>query len=174
MDKEMALAQQEQGQFFCDGCTLVPLSQLDLEAPLGGSEAALEARGFVIILDDIGRPAIVRSAARQLHREKAERASRLAEMAARRNAVLAARYPLPTDGGLPRVEGMSPYESLVAAGKVVSPEKEFGGRPRPNFLKEELAASQAANELKKEMATAKAKARLEDQMRDDLGGRGKR
>ena len=85
----------------CDFCRLVPLSQLDLETPLGGWEATLAARGIVVLLDDIGRPAIVRSAARQLHRQSAERASRLAESASRRNTVLAAKHPLPTDGGLP-------------------------------------------------------------------------
>ena len=139
---------------------------------MNGWEAALEARGIVVLDDDIGRK-VVRSAARQLHREKAERDSRLAETAARRIAVLAAKYPLPIDGGLPVIKGMRPYGSMAAAGNVVSPEKEFGGRPRPNFLKEELAASQAAIDTKKEMATAKAKARLEDQLRDDLGRRGK-
>jgi hypothetical protein len=54
-----------QGAYYCDGCSTVPLSQLDLEPPLEGWKAALEARGGVILTDDIGRPAIVRSLARR-------------------------------------------------------------------------------------------------------------
>ena len=70
------------------------------------------------------------------------------------------------------IEGMSPFESMAAAGKIVSPAKEFGGgRDKPNFLRDELDASQRDLDAKKEMAQAKAKARLEDEMKDKLGGK---
>jgi hypothetical protein len=46
------------------------------------------------------------------------------------------RVPVPA--GIPALEEATPYESMMAAGSM-SPTEEFG-RPRPNFLEEELAA----------------------------------
>lgn len=63
-------------QFYCDGCTLIPIDQLGLAPPIGGWAAAIEKRGFEVLADDIGRPAIVRTLARQLHRERAEHAAK--------------------------------------------------------------------------------------------------
>lgn len=70
------------------------------------------------------------------------------------------------------IEGASPFESMVAAGGVVSPGKEFGtGRERPNFLAEELLAGQLADDEKKQLAAARAKERLVDSMKDQLRGK---
>jgi hypothetical protein len=59
----------------------VPLSELslDLPAPAAGWPSELERRGVVVVLDDLGRPAIDRAAARALfaeHREQREVAAR--------------------------------------------------------------------------------------------------
>ena len=61
---------------------------------------------------------------------------------------------------MPAIDG-SPYEAMVAAGGVVLPSEEFG-RPRPNFLEEELAAGQRES-AEQRRAVAR--------MKDDLGGK---
>jgi hypothetical protein len=50
----------------------------------------------------------------------------------------------------------------------VSPEQEFGGRPKPNFLIEEIEAGQRQQAEEKKLAEGKAKARLEKQMQERL------
>jgi hypothetical protein len=57
------------------------------------------------------------------------------EHAQRRTERLAKKYPVPAGPGLPVQEGMTPVESMVAAGGVVSLQGEFGGRPKPRFSK---------------------------------------
>ena len=74
----------------------------------------------------------------------------------------------PRSVGVPAIEGMSPFESMVAAGGVVSPQDEFGGRPKPRFLQEALEAGQRAID---EMRAANAKRKLADQAKDKLGGK---
>jgi hypothetical protein len=62
--------------------------------------------------------------------ERKEREGRLAERPHPESA--------PVPAGVPALEDGTPYESMMASGGV-SPAEEFG-RPRPNFLEEELAA----------------------------------
>ena len=147
----------------CDFCRLVPLDQLGLEPPLGGWERALADRGVVVLADDVGRASIVRSAARQLHRERADRERRVAEEAERRSAEAdARRIKVPS---VPALEGASPLESMAAAGGLVSPAEEFGnGRVSParQFMDEQFA------EGHRSQAEAKEKARLAKQMREKL------
>lgn len=69
---------------------------------------------------------------------------------------------------MPAVEGMSPFESMVAAGGVISPEQEFGGRPKPRFLQDELEAGARAIAEEKREAAARAAQRLADQAKDRL------
>ena len=66
----------------------IPLSelQLDLDAPGDGWPAYLAARGVPIVEDDIGRPSISRSDARQLFIERRESEVRRREVAARNDA----------------------------------------------------------------------------------------
>ena len=63
---------------------------------------------------------------------------------------------------------MSPFEAMVAAGGVVSPEQEFGGRPKPRFLQDELAAGARAQAEERRLADERAKERLAKQMKDKL------
>jgi hypothetical protein len=69
----------------------------------------------------------------------------------------------PVSVGVPALDGASPFESLMAAGVVVTPQQEFGRRPRPNFLAEELAAGrkQAADERAERDAVERAKQLLD-------------
>ena len=94
-----------------------------------------------------------------------------AEAHARRSAESAAKYPLPSTVGVLAVPGASPFESLVAAGGVVTPEQEFGGRPKPRFRQDELEAGARAQAEEKREAEAKAAKRLADQAKDKLGGK---
>jgi hypothetical protein len=64
-------------------------------------------------------------------------------------------YPVPVSAGV--LEGMTPFESLLAAGQVVTPEQEFGGRPKPNFLRDELEAGARAIAEEKRLAEERAK-----------------
>jgi hypothetical protein len=120
----------------CDACRRVPLSHLslDLPEPVQGWESFFDQRSVVILDDSAGRPSIPRWVLADLIRESKERERRVAEEAAQ----LAAALNVPVVGrGVPAVEGATPFESMAAAG-VVMPSEEFG-RPRPNFLEQELA-----------------------------------
>jgi hypothetical protein len=72
---------------------LIPLSELalDLDAPGGGWPAYLVARGVPILEDDIGRPSIARSDARQLFVERRESEARARELRERQDAQIEAR-----------------------------------------------------------------------------------
>jgi hypothetical protein len=62
--------------------------------------------------------------------------------------------------GLPVVEGASPFESLMNGDRsYMSPSEEFGGRPKPNFLAEELEAGARQQAAARAEAEAKKKAR---------------
>jgi hypothetical protein len=126
-------------QNVCDCCRLVPLSylSLDLPEPLAGWEEALTERGVGLVFDDIGRPSVERGVLGELIAEHREREVRALEDQRRRFE--RADLKLPT--GVPAIDG-SPYEALVAAGEVILPSEEFAGRPRPNFIAEELEAGQ--------------------------------
>jgi hypothetical protein len=65
------------------------------------------------------------------------------------------------------VAALSPFESLVAAGGVVTPQQEFRRRPKPNFLAEELAAG------RKQAADERAEREALDRAEQVLNGRDK-
>ena len=69
--------------------------------------------------------------------EYREREARLAAQRAER----AAARKAPVSAGVPALPDATPFESLVAAGGVVTPQQEFG-RPKPDFLAAELAEGQ--------------------------------
>jgi hypothetical protein len=114
-------------------------------------------RGVEIVLDDIGRPSVPRQVLGELIAEHREREARLREDQRRRRLE---RADLKLPPGVPAIDG-SPYEAMVAAGGMVLPSEEFG-RPRPNFLEEELEAGQRES-AERRRAVAR--------MKDDLGGK---
>jgi hypothetical protein len=119
---------------------LVPLSvlQLDLDTPAEGWPNFLAARDIEVTLDDIGRMAISRDAARQLLTEKR---GREAERARRRKLVEA--QAVADDqlrrsriwGGAPAVEGVSAAALMLQADKDAQPK-------RRSVLQEALAGSE--------------------------------
>lgn len=150
----------------------VPISHLSLEpgvdVPIDGWQRMFDQLSIRVVTDVAGRPAISSLAARRLFAAIKRQAELRAEDAQRRSEKLAKKYPVPAGRGLPAIEGASAIESLVAAGGVVTPEQEFGGRPRPNFLQEELAAGEQAQAEKQRIAAERAKDRLTKQMQDRL------
>ena len=94
----------------------------------------------------------------------AEREEEETRTAALRAELAARRDPIPA--GLPAVEGLSAFESLVAAGGVVTPTQEFG-RPKPNFVVEEIEAG------RKQAAELRAEAELLKKAQRVLDGRDK-
>jgi len=143
---------------------LIPISHLslDLSEPIVGWAAALSERGIELLEDDIGRKAISREDARTLMAERREREARVLEDQRRRRAERA-DLKLPT--GVPAIDG-SPYEAMVAAGGMVLPSEEFGRRPRPNFLEEELAEGRRRQAAKRAEAKAIESARRVLEARD--------
>jgi hypothetical protein len=117
---------------------LIPIRHfsLDLPEPLAGWEQALTERGVVIVHDDLGRPSVPREVLGELIAEHREREARVLEDQQRLSESVDSR-PLP---GWPAIDG-SPYEAMVAAGGVILPSQEFGARPKPDFLVEELEAT---------------------------------
>ena len=94
--------------------------------------------GITVLADPAGRPAISTLAARKLFQHLRRRDELAVEDHYRLFEKMAAKRRV-SSFGVPVVEGATPYESLVAAGGVVSPKDEFHGNPKPNFLAEELA-----------------------------------
>jgi hypothetical protein len=115
----------------------IPVSHLslDLPEPISGWARSLAERGVEIVRDDLGRPSIPRRVLGELLADDREREARLA--AQRAEQVTARKAPVPV--GVPALDNATPYESLVAAGGVTTPQDDFGRRPRPNFLEAELA-----------------------------------
>jgi hypothetical protein len=140
----------------CGCCRRVPLSylSLDLDEPLMGWSAFLAERNIEVVSDHLGRASVARWIVADLLDEQREREARLVEEAAEKAATL----KQPVGAGVPALENAGPHESLMAAGNV-SPQQEFGGRPRPRFLEEQLeagarqqAAEQEAVRRRKEKA----------------------
>jgi hypothetical protein len=117
----------------CSFCKRVPVSHLalDVPEPITGWAAYFAERNITVLPDGAGRPSVARHVLADLLDEQKEREARLAE---RTRPEAAPVRP----AGVPALEGSSPYESMMAAGGV-SPAEEFG-RPRPDFLGDELAA----------------------------------
>ena len=136
---------------------LVPLSilSMDYDPPVGGWETL----GVEVVEDDLLRPAIRREDARKIVQERREQELRDAPHPAEVPASLVAV-------GVPAIDGGTPVEALTSRDPAYkTPAEEFGGRPKPNFLEEELAAG--ARQL------AAAKAEAERKMRRVLEGRDK-
>ena len=147
----------------CDGCRLIPLSRLslDVDEPVVGWAAALGERGVEIVPDDLGRPSVARHVLGEL----------LAEYAARRQAAEQAaleaaqtELPAPVPAGIPASEGLSAVETLMSQPDYESVNDEFG-RPKPNFLDEELAAG------RKQAAELRAEQEAVERAREVLEGR---
>lgn len=124
-------------------CQTIPISHLQLEfdKPFSGWEAMLDAHGVEVVVDDVGRPAINRQALSELIAERTQRQDRLARESQER--ISQAEKPRVLVGA-PALEGRSAYESMVAAAGLLTPDEEFSGREKPNFLEEQLAASARA------------------------------
>lgn len=118
---------------------LIPLSVLSLDypEPIGGWETMLEARGIELLSDDLHRLSIAREDARALVEERREWERESAEKARRRQESLEA---LPVPAGIPALEHGSAMESLMAHDPCYQTVAEEFGRPKPNFLAEELEA----------------------------------
>lgn len=147
----------------CDGCSLIPVSHLglDLDEPTSGWPTFFAERGVEPVEDDLGRASVPRQVLGDLLAEHREREALVAAQCAKQAAALEAPVPV----GVPALDNATPYESLVAAGGVVTPSQEFGERPRPNFLEEELA------EGRRRDAEKRAEAELLERAQRVLEGR---
>ena len=151
----------------CDGCRLIPINHLslDLDVPVGGWEMFLSEQGIDVMSDDLGRPSIARSVVGALLREQANTEKLQAERTALRAMEMAEverRTPVPA--GMAAQEGMTALETLMTADDYSTPDDEMG-RPKVNWLADELARGAAVRAEDEALAKERAAAR----MRDDLG-----
>ena len=115
---------------------LVPLALIALEVdePIG---LVADRLGEAVQLDDVGMRAVPVEVARRFLTERAEQTARMEEQALRLQEAL---EPSLVGGGVPALEDGSALASIMAADPAyATPQAEFG-RPRPNFLAEELEA----------------------------------
>jgi hypothetical protein len=140
----------------CDACRRIPLSHLalDIDEPLVGWQAYFEERHVQVFDDAIGRPSVARYVLGDLIAEQREREARLVEEAAEKAATL----EQPVGVGVPALENAGPYESMMAAGSV-SPAEEFGQRPKPRFLEEQLEAGARQQAAEQEAIRRRKEAR---------------
>jgi hypothetical protein len=140
----------------CDACRRIALSHLNLDVsePVVGWSAFFEERYITVMDDSLGRPSVARHVLGDLIAEQRERKARLAEEAAAKAAAL--RQPVGV--GVPALEGVGAFESLMAASNV-SPQQEFGGRPRPRFLEEQLEAGPRQQAAEQEAIRRRKEAR---------------
>lgn len=131
---------------------LVPLTLIALEVdePI---ELVADRLGDAVRIDDIGMRSISASKAREFLTGRAEQAARMEDQARRLQEM--AEAP-PVAGGLPALENGTPAEAIAAAGDYQTPAEEFGGRPKPNFLEQELAAG------RRHLAAARAEAEAKE------------
>jgi hypothetical protein len=157
MRKENTMEQHDSTEApICGCCRRVPLSylSLDLDEPLVGWSAFLAERNIEVASDHLGRASVARWILADLLDEQREREARLAEEAAAKAAAL--RQPVGV--GVPALEGAGAFESLMAASNV-SPQQEFGGRPRPRFLEEQLEAGARQQAAEQEAIRRRKEAR---------------
>lgn len=115
----------------------VPLALIALEVGEPVEEVA-DRLGDVVQLDDVGMRTVPAAAAREFFAARAEQTARMEDQSRR---LLEALDAPPVPAGIPAQEGATPFESLMAGDRsYVSPAEEFGQRPKPNFLAEELEA----------------------------------
>jgi hypothetical protein len=128
---------------------------------MSGWPAFFRERGVEVTSDALGRPSVQREVLGDLLAEDREREALVAAQWAEQAALRA-----PVSVGVPALDGAPPFESLVADG-VVTPQQEFGRRPKPNFLDAELAAGrrQAADELAEREAVDSARRLLDGRNR---------
>jgi hypothetical protein len=143
-----------------DEAELIPVTHLslDLDEPIDGWESALLERGVPIVEDDLGRPCVRREVLGDLLHEERERLARIeAESAARAAAAVA-----PVPAGIPALQGGSAMESIMAHDPdYLTAAQEFGERPKPRFLQEELEAGGRADAAARAEAEAASRARRE-------------
>jgi hypothetical protein len=143
---------------------LIPLGLIAAES--GNTVAWVAIRfGDSVVLDDLGMRAINATEARAFFAERAEEKARRVEEQ-RRRAEEGRKRPVVV--GVPAMEGVTPYESMIAATGLQTPAQEFGGREAPNFIEEQLDASARAL-AEKRRQTALDKERIAEKMREDLG-----
>jgi hypothetical protein len=104
---------------------VVTLAELAAEG-LGTIDALARQLAGLVVLDDIGRRAVPREVARRLLEERAAAEERRREERRRRAEELARRQPRPPRG-VPAVEGMSAYESMLAASGEDEKQKDRAG-----------------------------------------------
>ena len=133
MNRNMAIKGTE--ETVCAACARIPLAHLalDVDPPLGGWQEFFREAGVAVSEDDLGRPSISRSVLGDLLAEDREREARLA-------AQRAEQATAPVPAGVPAIEGLTAHESMASQPGFVTPRQEFGRRPPPNFLVEELEA----------------------------------
>lgn len=159
-------AEQDPEATECTGCRTIPISylSLDVDEPVGGWTTFFSECGIEIVLDDLARPSVPRHVLRELVAEREEQKARVAAQRAEQAAALDAPVP----AGVPALDGASPYESLIAAGGVVTPQQEFGGGRTPVFqdlLDQRLAEGQ------RQAAEQRAEAELLKKAQRVLDGR---
>ena len=133
---------------------LVPLALVAIET--GEHIDALVGRFAAdLVLDDVGMRAVPAAVVRRFFTERAEWEARQEEER-RARAGKRRKHTVPT--GLPAKEGLTAFETIMASGDYQSVADAFG-RPRPDFLAEELEAGQRA---------AREKAQLVKKMKEDL------
>jgi hypothetical protein len=140
----------------CGCCRRVPISYLglDLETPIVGWERFFADRGVEVASDHLGRRSIARWVVADLLDEQRARDARMAEEAAANAAALV--QPLAV--GLAAIDdAATAYETLMSAGSV-SPDQEFG-RPKPNFLVDEIEAGQRQAAAERETIRRRKEAR---------------
>jgi hypothetical protein len=120
----------------CDTCRTIPISylSLDVDEPVGGWLAFFGEKNIEVAPDDLGRLSVPRRVLGELLTEQREREARIAAQRAEEAAAQAAPVP----AGVPAGEGLSAFETMVAQPGYQTIEDELG-RPKPNFLDEELA-----------------------------------
>jgi hypothetical protein len=117
-------------------CGTVPLShlRLDIDEPMSGWPAFFRERNIEVAPDDLGRPSVLRHVLAELLAERREREARIAAQRAEQAATLEAPVPV----GVPAGEGLSAFETMMAQPDYQTIDDELG-RPKPNFIAEELA-----------------------------------
>jgi hypothetical protein len=142
----------------CDACRRIPLSYLalDIDEPIEGWMAFFEKRNVAVMDDPVGRPSVARFVLTQLLDEQREREARMVAEAAER----ATRETAVVGAGVPALEDGTAYESLLAP-EAVSPQEEYG-RPRPNFLVEELEAGQRHQVAEQEAARRRKESKSDE------------
>jgi hypothetical protein len=134
--------------------SLVPLALIAIETGESVDMVAFRLGGAVE-LDDIGMQAVRADVARQFFAERAEQKVRAEEEFERLQE--AASRDAPAVGvGVPALDDASPFESLLAGDRsYVSPAQEFGTRPRPTFLVDEIEQGQRQQAQARAEAEAK-------------------